>query len=106
MEFNICRYDAIFLDEISMVSLRNSFVLWESLNSLPIFPLFILCGDPLQLGSFDYSHDSQRTQSFFNNTAILQRADTFVLTQQCRCSDSSYNSFLKDIRYCCACTML
>ena len=91
------RYDAIFIDEIGMLSLQESFSIWETVTSLPIFPTVVFCGDDHQLSSFATS-GSGDVQSFFNNHSHIDRAEIFLFTKQCRCYDDMYNAFLKDIR--------
>ena len=98
--WNLSQYHAIFIDEISMISGRNSQHIFETLNSLPIFPLVVLCGDQMQLQPFQTnSSGSSLLPSFFENHSFLSLATHFLLTIQHRCADERLNSFLKQIRH-------
>ena len=83
--WNLLQYHAICIDEISMISCRNSKHIFESRNSLPVFPLLVLCGDQMQLQPFQTtSSGSTLLPSFFDNHSFLSLATHFLLTIQHR----------------------
>ena len=100
MNWSLINFHVIVINEISMISLRNSDHIFKCLYSLPVFPLLILCGDKFQLQPFQTTDkSSQLIPSFFENTFILRNASHFLLTEQHRCTDPALNSFLCLIRY-------
>ena len=101
MNWQLINYHVIVIDEISMISLSHSNHVFESLHSLPVFPLIILCGDKFQIQPFQTTEEETQTlSSFFENHFFLSKASTLLLTEQHRCSDQKLHSFLCLIRHC------
>ena len=100
MNWQLINYHVIAIDEISKISLRHRDHVFESLNSLPVFLLLILCGDKFQLQPFQAIEENTQTlPSFFQNNFFLSKASTFLLTEQYRCCDPKLHSFLCLIRH-------
>ena len=82
-----------------MVSAHHTAIIMETLNSLPVFPMLILCGDSHQLQPFANSDGHiQCVDSLFNCISHMPNCQRFVLTDQTRCTDNKLNNFLKSIR--------
>ena len=89
---SLSKFDCIILDEVSMISFRHSCHILDMLNSLPIFPLTILCGNNRQLKAFAKQDSHIRTaRNLFDNHLLLSFCLTTVLTEHMRCTDLQYN---------------
>ena len=98
--WSLSKFDCIILDEFSMISFRHSCYILDMLNSLPIFPLTILCGDNRQLKAFTKQDGHIRTvRNLFDNHLLLSFCHTTVLTKQMRCTDLQYNCLLQTLRH-------
>ena len=66
--WSFSKFDCIILDEVSMISFRHSCHILDTLNSLSIFPLTILCGDNRQLKALAKQDGHIRTvRNLFDN---------------------------------------
>ena len=98
--WSLSKFDCIILDEVSMVSFRHSCHIFDMLNSLPIFPLTILCGNNRQLKAFAKQDSHIRTvRNFFDNHLLLSFCRTTVLTEQMRCTDLQYSRLLQTVHH-------
>ena len=98
--WSLSKFDCIILDEVSMISFRHSCHIFNTLNSLPIFPLTILCGDNCQLKEFTKQDGHMRTvRNFFDNHLLLSFCHNTVLTEQMRCTDLQYNCLLQTVHH-------
>ena len=96
--WSLSKFDCIILDEVSMISFRHSCHILDMLNSLPIFPLTILCGDNRQLKAFAKQDGHIRTvRNLFDNHLLLSLCCTTVLTEQMRCTDLQYSRLLQTV---------
>ena len=96
----LSKFDCIILDEVSMISFRHSCHILDTLNSLPIFPLTILCGNNRQLKAFAKQDSHMRTvRNLFDNHLLLSFCHTTVLTEQMRCTDLQYSRLLQTVHH-------
>ena len=83
-----------------MISFRHSCHILDTLNSFPMFPLTILCGDNRQLKAFTKQDCRIWTvRNLFDNHLLLSFCHTTVLTEQMLCTDLQYNRLLQTVRH-------
>ena len=83
-----------------MISFRHSCHILDMLNSLPIFPLTILCGNNRQLKAFAKQDSHTRTvRNLFDNHLLLSFCRSTVLTEQMRCTDLQYSRLLQTVHH-------
>jgi len=79
--FALSEFQVVAIDEVSMISRANMLHVIETLNSLPVFPILLLCGDNGQLQPFEQHNQATATvDSFFDCHDLLARCSHFLFT--------------------------
>jgi len=98
--FTLSEFQVIVIDEVSMISCTNMLQVIKTLNSLPVFPILLLCGDRSQLQPFERVDQATATdESFFDCHDRLSRCNHFLFTEQTRCTDDMLNEFFNFIHH-------
>ena len=100
VNYALSSYDAIVIDEPSMISSTTFGYIVGTLNKLQVRPLVIIAGDERQQQPLECSRGTIRqVESMLHNPEFNQVASKFRLTRQFRCVDPQYLEFLDHIRY-------
>ena len=97
---NIGTYDAVIIDEASMVADNTFDMVHDTLEKQPHRPLVIIAGDECQQPPLETINGrTTQTTSILKNRCLREVCQVHSLYQQFRCTDKAYMDFLQYIRY-------
>ena len=99
VNYNIGKYDAIIMDEASMVADNTFDMIHDTLEKQPHRPLVIIAGDECQQPLQTINGRTTQTTSILKNRRLREVCQVHSLYQQFRCTDKAYMDFLQYIRY-------
>ena len=100
VNYNIGKYDAIIIDEASMVADDTFDMIHDTLEKQVHRPLVIITGDEYQQPLLQTINGrTTQTTSILNNRRLREVCQIHSLYQQFRCTDKAYLDFLQYIRY-------
>ena len=100
VNYNIGKYDAIIIDEASMVADNTFDMIHDTLEKQPHRPLVIIAGDECQQPPLQTINGrTTQTTSILKNRRLHEVCQIHSLYQQFRCTDKAYMDFLQYIRY-------
>ena len=100
VNYNIGKYDAIIIDEASMVADDTFDMIHDTLEKQLHQPLVIIAGDKCQQPPLQTINGrTTQTTSILKNCRPREVCQIHSLYQQFRCTDKAYMDFLQYIRY-------
>lgn len=100
VNYNIGKYDAIIIDETSMVADDTFDMIIDTLEKQVHRPLVIIVGDERQQPPLQTINGRTiQTTSILKNRCLHKVCQIHSLYQQFRCTDKAYMDFLQYIRY-------
>ena len=100
VNYNIGKYDAIIIDEASMVADNTFDMIHDTLEKQAHRPLVIIAGDECQQPPLQTINGrTTQTTSILKNRRLREVCQVHSLYQQFRCTDKAYMDFLQYIRY-------
>ena len=91
----LIKYDIIIIDEVGMVSSRILRHVLNSIQSLPVPPVYLFLGDRAQQSPLDSVDGiTATTTNIFTCSDLIKHCDRFVLHQQHRLLDPGLNQLL------------
>ena len=100
VNYNIGKYDAIIIDEASMVADDTFDMIHDTLEKQLHRPLVIIAGDECQQPPLQTINGrTTQTTSILKNCRPHEVCQIHSLYQQSRCTDKAYMDFLQYIRY-------
>ena len=100
VNYNIGTYDAIIIDEASMVANNTFDMIHDTLEKQAHRPLIIIAGDERQQPPLQTINGrTTQTTSILKNRRLHEVCQVHSLYQQFRCTDKAYMDFLQYIRY-------
>ena len=100
VNYNIGKYDAIIIDEASMVADDTFEMIHDTLEKQVYRPLVIIAGDKSQQPPYQTINGcTTQTASILKNRCLREVCQIHSLYQQFRCTDKPYMDFLQYIRY-------
>ena len=100
VNYNIGKYDAIIIDEASMVADDTFDMIHDTLEKQLHRPVVIIAGDECQQPPLQTINDrTTQTTSILKNRRLRKVCQIHSLYQQFRCTDKAYMDFLQYIRY-------
>ena len=100
VNYNIGTYDAIIIDEASMVADNTFDMIHDTLEKQAHRPLVIIAGDECQQPPLQTINGrTTQTTSILKNRRLREVCQVHSLYQQFRCTDKAYMDFLQYIRY-------
>ena len=100
VNYNIGKYDAIIIDEASMVADDTFDMIHDTLEKQVHRPLVIIAGDECQQPPLQTINGrTTQTTSILKNRRLREVCQIHSLYQQFRCTDKAYMDFLQYIRH-------
>ena len=100
VNYNIGKYDAIIIDEASMVADDTFDMIHDTLEKQLHRPLVIIAGNECQQPPLQTINGrTTQTTSILKNCRLREVCQIHSLYQQFRCTDKAYMDFLQYIRY-------
>ena len=100
VNYNIGKYDAIIIDEASMVADDTFDMIHDTSEKQLHRPLVIIAGDECQQPPLQTINGrTTQTTSILKNRRLREVCQIHSLYQQFRCTDKAYMDFLQYIRY-------
>ena len=100
VNYNIGKYDAIIIDEASMVADNTFEMINDTLEKQVHRPLVIIAGDECQQPPLQTVNGrTTQTMSILKNCRLREVCQIHALYQQFWCTDNAYLDFLQYIRY-------
>ena len=97
--WNLCNYDLIVIDELSMVPIKIFDHIFATVSELPIRPIVLLAGDDCQLQPIEkIDGQIQSTKTAMRSEKLPAITNKVILTEQHRNDDDDYARFLTHIR--------
>ena len=97
---SLCRYDAIFIDEVSQVSTEMFHHIINTISVLAPRPLLVLCGDFCQQQPLITRHiQTVQGEQIVTSHHCMSYVQRFTMTQQHRVTDDALVEILNHIRY-------
>lgn len=88
VNWRLVKFDAVVIDEVGMVCIRIIKHIMYTLNSLPIPPVYLFCGEEAQQRPLDTKNGSTpSTGSIFNEPNLLSSLEHFTFYKQYRIKD-------------------
>lgn len=98
--WNLCNYDVIVVDEISMIPVKIFEHIYATVCELPIRPVVLLAGDDCQLQPIEKIDGKiQTAKSIMNSKQLANITMKVQLNQQHRNNDDFFEQFLQHIRF-------
>lgn len=96
----ISRYDLVILDEISMISQKNFYHVYTTVNTVAVRPVFLMAGDKAQQQPISTVNGKiVATKSVLEDVRFTNMCKCFSLHVQHRCEDEDLQQFLNTIRH-------
>ena len=100
VNYNIGKYDAVIIDEASMIADHTFDMIHDTLEKQVHRPLVIIAGDECQQPPLKTINGrTTQTTSILKNRQLRRVSQIHSLYQQFRCTDKAYMDFLQYIRY-------